>query len=87
MFLNFNDLFYPENKYKDKKLTELCPCKECSEYKEYEKKALYGNIAERQYAKLSDSCKMCSPYLVWLMDCMCKLRWYEENDKTLTKGK
>ena len=54
-------------------------------YKEYQMKVLYGNIAERQYAELPKSCRTCIPKLNWEIDCMTKLRWYEENDERFKK--
>lgn len=83
MFVNFNDVFHPENKWKNKKLTDSCPCKNCETYKEYEKTKTFGSIAEREYAGLSESCNICSKKIQWQIDCMQKLAWYENNDKNL----
>ena len=44
---------------------------------------MYGTIAERQYAELPESCNTCIPKLLWQMDCMSKLAWYEKNDPNL----
>lgn len=83
MFVDFDKVFHPETKWKDKKLTDMCPCNICDTYKDYELKALYGNIAERQYAKLPESCTVCMKKLLWQIDCMNKLTWYENNDERL----
>lgn len=84
-FVNFNDIFHPEKKWQDKRLTASCPCNDCDIYKEYEQVALYGNIAERQYAELPESCDKCLPKLLWQIDCMEKLKWYEDHDERLKK--
>lgn len=81
----FDEIFHPEKKLINKKLTSMCPCDSCDTYKEYKMKALYGTIAERQYAELPESCRVCIPKLNWEIDCMTKLRWYEDNDERLKK--
>lgn len=86
MLCNFDEVFHPEKKWEDKKLTDMCPCSTCDTYKDYHNKALYGNIAERQYAELPEKCRICVPLLNWKSDCMIKLAWYESNDERLIKG-
>lgn len=81
--MNFNSVFHPEEKWKDKKLTELCPCNECKIYQEYDFISKMGSIAERQYTELPNSCKTCINKINWEIDCMQKLRWYENNDERL----
>lgn len=56
MLGNFDKIFHPEKEWKDKKLTEMCPCSTCDTCQKYRDKALYGNIAERQYTELPESC-------------------------------
>lgn len=87
MMVNFNDVFHPENKWKDKKLTDFCPCGNCEVHNEYEVTKTVGSIAERQYAELPKSCDQCAKKSLWLMDCMQKLKWYEDNDKSLQTKK
>lgn len=87
MLINFNDIFYPERKLEKIKLTDKCPCNSCAVFKEYEEKAIYGNIAERQFAELPTSCGSCIKVLLWRTDCMRKLRWYEEHDDRLKGDK
>lgn len=76
----FDMAFKPWKKWQDVKLSDMCPCNNCVTYKEYEEIALYGNIAERQYAELPDSCP-CMDRLHWEMECLEKLKWYEDNDE------
>ena len=78
----FDRTFKPWKKWQDIKLLNICPCSTCDTYKDYEAKALYGNIAERQYVELPDSCP-CLDRLLWDVECFEKLKWYEDNDERL----
>lgn len=80
----FDMAFKPWKKWQDVKLMDMCPCNNCDTYKDYEAKAIYGTIAERQYAELPDSCP-CIDKLHWEMECFEKLKWYEDNDERLTQ--
>lgn len=80
---SFDEVFKPERKWQDKRLSGNSPCNSCDTYKAYERKALYGTIAERPYAALPKSCNTCIPKLRWQMDCMSKLKWYEDHDERL----
>lgn len=84
MFIDFNTVFHPEKKWMYKSLIKSSPCNDCATYKEYEHKAIFGTIAERQYAELPDSCDRCLKRLLWLNDCLEKLAWYERHDDYLT---
>ena len=84
-FVNFDNIFHPEKKWENKCLTASCPCNDCDIYKEYEREALYGSVAERQYAELPEGCSLCLKKLLWQMDCMQKLKWYEDHDERLKK--
>lgn len=81
--ISFDRVFHPEKKWENIKLTEHCPCNECDTYKEYEFISRIGSIAERQYAELPDSCRVCIKRLNWEIDCMQKLKWYENRDENL----
>ena len=77
MLCDFVRMFHPEKVWKDKKLTDMNPCEKCNTYKE----------ARRNYSELPDMCKYCIPKILWKVDCMEKLKWYEDNDKNLNKAK
>jgi hypothetical protein len=88
MIIDFDKCVHPEVDFVDKKISTMSPCKRCKTYKEYEERALYGTIAERQYACLPDSCRFCTNRLLWEQTCLLKLAWYENNDAALnTKNK
>lgn len=81
----FADVFRPERKWENKSIIKANPCKKCPTYADYEVKALYGTIAERQYAELPETCRTCLDKLKWQAECMSKLAWYEQNDPRLKK--
>ena len=83
MFVDFDKIFHPELRWENRKLTDACPCRVCETFKDYEEKALYGSVAERQYATLPENCEFCMPKINWQTDCMTKLRWYEDHDERL----
>lgn len=83
--MNFNDIFHKEQKWKEIKLIDKNPCKNCKIYNDYEYMSLLGNIAERQYAELPDTCNHCVPKLQWILDCLNKLSWYEEREDELNE--
>ena len=77
---NFDIAFKPWEKWQNVKLTDINPCNTCDVYKEYEMRALYGNIAERHYAELPESCP-CINKICWEGECWEKFGWYERNDE------
>lgn len=82
-FVDFNAVFFPEKKWANVRLSNNSPCNACHIYEEYKITALYGNIAERQYAQLPESCNTCIKRLNWFIDCLAKLKWYEDRDERL----
>jgi hypothetical protein len=83
MFVDFNAVFYPENLLVNVRLTDICPCNDCTVNEEYRIKKLYGSIAERQYASLPEYCDTCRKRISWFTKCLQKLEWYERNDERL----
>lgn len=80
------EIFRTKELWIDKKLTDSNPCDKCDIYRDCKTKALYGSIAERQYAELPESCNVCMDKLYWEIDCKRKLAWYENNDERLNKS-
>ena len=78
----FARTFKPWMKFQNVNLSDICPCYNCDIYADYTERAVYGNIAERQYAELPDSCP-CIDKIHWQMECIEKLAWYEDNDERL----
>lgn len=83
MFVAFDKVFHPEKKWLDKKITDMRPCNSCEVYEDYNIRAIYGSIAERQYVERPEECRSCLKYIFWQADCLAKLSWYENNDERL----
>ena len=79
------EIFFPETKWLNKRITDADPCKDCSTHVEHYIKAVYGNPAERDEAAITcpEECKGCIKRITWEGECFAKLRWYENNDKSL----
>ena len=85
------ELFCPETKWFDKRITDNNPCYTCDIHKNWLNRAIYGNPAEREDAVINtpQECMNCLKHMLWISECLCKLRWYENNDerlKTVIKG-
>ena len=58
------DLFMPYLKWLDKSIIDANPCNTCPTHRAYMEKALYGNVAERNYAEPPDCCP-CVKKILW----------------------
>lgn len=76
MMTSFNDVFHPEKKLKNKRLTGNSPCIDCPNVHRYHRGT---SITEEVIDK--DKCDNCIVELNYHMDCMIKLKWYEDNDE------
>ena len=73
MFSNFNKTFHRGLEFSDVKLSSLCPCNTC-------KNVTDKNRSEELVTKY---CSNCFELTIWLMNCISKLKEYENNDKKL----
>ena len=76
------EMFMPWLKWQDTSIIDANPCETCPIHQEYMEKALYGSVAERQYAEPPDTCP-CIKKLTWEGECLAKLEWYESQDRRL----
>lgn len=76
------DIFRPELKLINVNVYESNPCNNCETDAEWNARAIYGSPAEREDAVLNlpEECKTCLKRSRWLVDCLTKLKWYENND-------
>lgn len=79
-YSRFDRVFHPEKLLQDKKLSDMDPCAKCPTHIEYMQTAIYGSIAERQYMETPEACKSCLQRSLWVVDCLTKLAWYENQD-------
>lgn len=79
------ELFKPETKWLDKRITDNDPCDACEVHKEHYERLVYDSSATREEAAMEtpEQCKHCTKKSIWISECLCKLRWYENNDLRL----
>lgn len=83
MFSDFNKVFHPEKQWQHKSLINERPCNYCDVQKEYIDNRYLYMMSEGSDQELAEKCKHCIQYINWNMDCIQKLKWYEENDERL----
>lgn len=76
MLLDFEKIMAQSNAYKYKNLTDECPCSRCE-------------IGEERWGLVEshapEECTKCGEYAMWLIECVKKVTWIEENSK-IRKG-
>lgn len=79
----FDIVFKPWKKWQDIKLIDVCPCKTCEVNAEYINRRYEIMMSEGVDEDLVESCRHCMERVQWLMECVEKLSWYEDNDERL----
>lgn len=85
MFCDFDKIFHPEIKWKDKRLTDCNPCMTCEVRKEYEKYLPQIAMSEGFANDIIENCDVCAKHILWVTGCLQKLKWYEDNDERLKR--
>ena len=83
----FNRTFKPWKKWQDIKLTGMSPCKDCDVYKERIDNRYLYMMSEGSDKELVKRCRHCLEHTLWAMECIEKLKWYEERDERLQNEK
>lgn len=83
MFSDFNKVFHPEKRWMHKSLIKERPCDYCKVQKEYINNRYLYMMSEGSDREIVEKCKHCIKHITWTMDCIQKLKWYEENDERL----
>lgn len=73
MFLDFEKIMAQSNAYKYKNITDKCPCNRCEITEE--RRGLVESHAPEE-------CGKCGEYFVWLIECVKKVTWIEENRRS-----
>lgn len=73
MFLDLEKIMRQRNAYKYKNITDKCPCNRC-EITEKRR-----GLAE---SHAPEECGKCGEYFVWLIECVKKVTWIEENRRS-----
>lgn len=79
----FDFTFHPWKKWRNVKLTDICPCKNCEYYKERIDNCYVYMMSEGSDEELNKKCEHCIEHTLWTMECIEKLQWYEEKDERL----
>lgn len=84
-FNQFDRTFKPSKKWQDVKLSDICPCNTCYVHKEYIDRRYEFMMSEGADEELVKKCKHCIDDTLWAMECIEKLKWYEEHDERLKR--
>lgn len=82
---NFDRTFHPWKKWENVKLTDICPCYTCEVKKELKSRQYEVMMSGGLQEEITKPCKNCIDGTLWQMDCIEKLKWYEDNDERLKK--
>lgn len=74
------EMFHPEIKLMDKRLSGNSPCVDCENMHRFTR----GTAWEETQIN-PNRCDFCMDKLLYEIDCMSKLRWYEDNDERVNK--
>ena len=75
--------FHPWKKWRNVRLTDILPCKNCDVCKERINNRYVYMMSEGSDEELDEKCEHCIEYKLWVMECIEKLKWYEEKDERL----
>lgn len=79
----FDMSFKPWKKWQNVKLSDICPCSACGVHKELIARQYEVQMSGGLQEEITKPCKHCMDVLLWEMDCIEKLGWYEDNDERL----
>lgn len=80
MLLDFEKIMAQNNAYKYKNITDECPCSRCGIGEE--RRRLVESHVE---SHAREECTKCGKCAAWLIECVKKVTWIEENSK-IRKG-
>ncbi len=80
---NFNRVFNPWLKWKNVKLSDICPCNTCEVSIELRKRQYEVQMSGGLQEEIMKPCEHCMDSTIWKMECLEKLHWYEDNDDNL----
>lgn len=83
MFVDFDKAFHPEQKWQHIKLSDCSPCKDCEAQKERIDNRYLHMMSMGSDDHLVEQCRHCIKHILWVMDCVQKLKWYEGHDERL----
>lgn len=79
--MDFDDIFDPLKRLKTKRLSGNSPCNECPHAMKW--KVEWEHVSACVERPAIKECEDCIKRACYLVDCLTKLAWYENNDKLL----
>ena len=79
----FARVFKPWKKWQDVKLSDICPCNTCEVSKELKARQYEVQMSGGLQEEIMQPCEHCMDSTIWKMECLEKLKWYEDNDDHL----
>lgn len=80
---SFDKAFKPWKKWLNVKLSDVCPCITCEVNKELHARQYEVQMSGGLQEEITKPCERCMDSLLWKVDCLEKLGWYEDNDERL----
>ena len=78
--------FKPWKKWENVKLTDICPCHTCEVSKELRARQYEVQMSGGLQEEITKPCDKCIDSIVWEMECLEKLGWYEDHDERLNSN-
>lgn len=79
----FDRIFKPWKKWENVRLSDICPCDTCTINKEVYARRYEIQMSGGLEEEITKPCKHCIDIINWEMECIEKLKWYENNDERL----
>lgn len=81
----FDRTFKPWKKWQDVRLSDISPCSTCEVNKELIARQYEVQMSSGLQEEITKPCEHCIDSILWKMECIEKLAWYEDNDERLKK--
>lgn len=79
----FDIAFKPWKKWQNVKLSDICPCSTCPVNKELEARQYEVQMSGGLQEEIMKPCEHCMDVILWEIECLEKLGWYEDDDERL----
>lgn len=79
----FDRTFKAWKKWQDVKLSDISPCDTCEVHKELIARQYEVQMSGGLQEEITEPCGHCLKAILWQMECIQKLAWYEDNDERL----
>lgn len=83
----FDMTFKPWKKWQNVKLSDMCPCNTCEVSKELIARQYEVQMSGGLQEEITEPCGHCMDSVLWKIECIEKLAWYEDKDEKLKELK